>query len=181
MGLSVKNFTKKVIHFKVLYLSQDICINMVDSVETTTPTVEVAANGASENETEEVSETTAAEKTVETENGDSTKEATNGKETETEKEATNGKEAANGTETETEKASEEEEKVTSNKEETSTEEVAVEGEEATKRKADSPSEDETVEKIAKLKETAAEVVSEAEKKLPEEPLTEAEATAEATA
>merc|ERR1711994_1059395 len=175
MGLSVKNFTKKVIHFEVLYLSQDICINMVDSVETTTPTVEVAANGASENETEEVSETTAADKTVETENGDTTKEATNGKETETEKEATNGKE------TETEKVSEEEEKVTSNKEETSTEEVAVEGEEATKRKADSPSEDETVEKIAKLKETAAEVVSEAEKKLPEEPLTEAEATAEATA
>merc|ERR1711915_933905 len=153
------------IHFEVLYLSQDICINMVDSVETTTPTVEVAANGASENETEEVSETTAADKTVETENGDTTKEATNGTETETE----------------TEKASEEEEKVTSNKEETNTEEVAVEGEEATKRKADSPSEDETVEKIAKLKETAAEVVSEAEKKLPEEPLTEAEATAEATA
>merc|ERR1712126_485076 len=49
--------------------------------------------------------------------------------------------------------------------------------EATKRKADAPSEDETSEKIAKLKETAAEVVTEAEKKLPEEPLTEAEATA----
>merc|ERR1712147_583661 len=49
--------------------------------------------------------------------------------------------------------------------------------EATKRKADEPSEDETVEKIAKLKETAAEVVAEAEQKLPEEPLTEAEATA----
>merc|ERR1712038_330801 len=50
-------------------------------------------------------------------------------------------------------------------------------EEATKRKADTPSEDETVEKIAKLKETAAEVVAEAEQSLPEEPLTEAEATA----
>merc|ERR1712102_151360 len=49
--------------------------------------------------------------------------------------------------------------------------------EATKRKADEPSEDETVEKIAKLKETAAEVVADAEQKLPEEPLTEAEATA----
>merc|ERR1719382_1094556 len=50
-------------------------------------------------------------------------------------------------------------------------------EEATKRKADTPSEDVTVEKIAKLKETAAEVVAEAEQSLPEEPLTEAEATA----
>merc|ERR1711884_80501 len=49
-------------------------------------------------------------------------------------------------------------------------------EEATKRKADAPSEDETVEKIAKLKETAAEVVAEAEQSLPTEPLTEAEAT-----
>merc|ERR1712107_497496 len=46
-----------------------------------------------------------------------------------------------------------------------------------KRKADEPSEDETSEKIAKLKETAADVVAEEEKKLPEEPLTEAEATA----
>ena len=53
----------------------------------------------------------------------------------------------------------------------------AETEEATKRKADEPSEDETSEKIAKLKETAAEVVAEAEQKLPEEPLTEAEATA----
>merc|ERR1712027_160693 len=87
---------------------------MVDNVETTTPTVEEATNGASETATTEGSKT---------------------------------------------------------------EEVTAEGDEATKRKADAPSEDETVEKIAKLKESAAEVVSEAEKKLPEEPLTEAEATA----
>merc|ERR1712018_264692 len=171
MGLSVKNYTKKVIHFELLHLSHFIeYLNMVDSVEATTPIVEVAANGASENAAE-VSETTAAEKTVETENGDSTKEAANGKETETEKE------------TEAE-APKEEKEVTNASEEASTEEVTVEGgeaEEATKRKAETPSEDETVEKIAKLKETAAEVVSEAEKKLPEEPLTEEEATAEATA
>merc|ERR1711983_569698 len=57
-----------------------------------------------------------------------------------------------------------------------TEETKEVVDEATKRKADEPSEDETVEKIAKLKETAAEVVAEAEQKLPEEPLTEAEAT-----
>ena len=49
--------------------------------------------------------------------------------------------------------------------------------EATKRKADTPADEETVEKIAKLKEAAAEVVTEAEKSLPSEPLTEAEATA----
>ena len=54
--------------------------------------------------------------------------------------------------------------------------LVKEADEATKRKADEPSEDETVEKIAKLKETAAEVVAEAEQKLAE-PLTEAEATA----
>merc|ERR1711953_1169912 len=66
---------------------------------------------------------------------------------------------------------------TEEKEET-TEEVTKETtEESTKRKADAPSEDETVEKIAKLKETAAEVVAEAEQSLPKEPLTEAEATA----
>ena len=45
-----------------------------------------------------------------------------------------------------------------------------------KRPAESATEDETTEKIAKLKETAAEVVAEVEKSLPE-PLTEAEATA----
>merc|ERR1712117_761421 len=69
------------------------------------------------------------------------------------------------------------EEATNGASETATEEVTAEGDEAAKRKADAPSEDETVEKIAKLKESAAEVVSEAEKKLPEEPLTEAEATA----
>merc|ERR1711936_427157 len=56
-------------------------------------------------------------------------------------------------------------------------EVTEETDEATKRKADAPSEDETAEKIAKLKESAAEVVAEAEQSLPEEPLTEEEATA----
>merc|ERR1711992_333360 len=63
------------------------------------------------------------------------------------------------------------------KEETTEESTEESTEEATKRKADAPSEDETVEKIAKLKETAAEVVAEAEQSLPTEPLTEAEATA----
>merc|ERR1712117_241517 len=97
---------------------------MVDNVETTTPTVEEATNGASETATEEVAAATS------TENGNGTTEATNGAET---KEA----EAAP-------------EKI----------------EEEKAPKAAAPSEDETVEKIAKLKESAAEVVSEAEKKLP---------------
>merc|ERR1712020_81613 len=132
---------------------------MVDNVETTTPTVEEATNGASETATEEV----AAATTTDNGNG-TTEEATNGAET---KEA----EAA------PEKAEEEKAPEAATTEESKTEEVTAEGDEATKRKADAPSEDETVEKIAKLKESAAEVVSEAEKKLPEEPLTEAEATA----
>merc|ERR1712117_619972 len=132
---------------------------MVDNVETTTPTVEEATNGASETATEEVAAATT------TENGNGTTDATNGAET---KEA----EAAPEKTEEEEKAPE---AVTT--EESKTEEVTAEGDEATKRKADEPSEEETVEKIAKLKESAAEVVSEAEKKLPEEPLTEAEATA----
>ena len=67
--------------------------------------------------------------------------------------------------------------VTEDKEEKKEDKEETETEEATKRKADAPSEDETVEKIAKLKETAAEVVAEAEQSLPKEPLTEAEATA----
>ena len=71
-------------------------------------------------------------------------------------------------------ATEEKEETPKETTEEATEESA---EEATKRKADAPSEDETVEKIAKLKETAAEVVAEAEQSLPKEPLTEAEATA----
>merc|ERR1712079_496332 len=129
---------------------------MVDNVETTTPTVEEvtpASNGTSETATEEV---TAAAK----ENG------TNG---------THGAEKKEETTTETEKAeSNEAVKDTAPEEE---KETPAEAEEATKRKADEPSEDETSEKIAKLKETAAEVVAEAEQKLPEEPLTEAEATA----
>merc|ERR1711936_1280451 len=68
------------------------------------------------------------------------------------------------------------EAVTKEKEEKK-EEVTEETDEATKRKADAPSEDETAEKIAKLKESAAEVVVEAEQSLPKEPLTEEEATA----
>merc|ERR1711983_762566 len=80
----------------------------------------------------------------------------------------------NGVHKETTEEKPEEEK---KEEEVATTEEAKEAEEATKRRADEPSEDETVEKIAKLKETAAEVVAEAEQKLPEEPLTEAEATA----
>merc|ERR1712178_380619 len=104
---------------------------MVDNVETTTPTVEEATNGAETKEAEAAPEKTEEEKAPEA----------------------------------------------ATTEESKTEEVTAEGDEATKRKADAPSEDETVEKIAKLKESAAEVVSEAEKKLPEEPLTEAEATA----
>merc|ERR1712062_431651 len=75
-------------------------------------------------------------------------------------------------------ATEEKEATTEETPKETTEESTEEStEEATKRKADTPSEDETVEKIAKLKETAAEVVAEAEQSLPEEPLTEAEATA----
>merc|ERR1712110_57443 len=129
-------------------------IKMVDNVETTTPTIEeVAAPVAADN-----GEAAAVTEEVKTsENGaNGTHEETK----EPEVESTNG--AAEKTE---------------GKEET-TEEVTEETtEEATKRKADAPSEEETVEKIAKLKETAAEVVSEAEQSLPEEPLTEAEATA----
>ena len=82
-------------------------------------------------------------------------------------------ESTNGATDKTEKE-ETTEEVTKETTEESTEEST---EEATKRKADAPSEDETVEKIAKLKETAAEVVAEAEQSLPKEPLTEAEATA----
>merc|ERR1712079_668025 len=129
---------------------------MVDNVETTTPTVEEvtpASNGTSETATEEV---TAAAK----ENG------TNG---------THEAEKKEETTTETEKAESNGEAAV--KDAAPEEETPAETEEATKRKADEPSEDETSEKIAKLKETAAEVVAEAEQKLPEEPLTEAEATA----
>merc|ERR1712147_253644 len=151
MGLLVRSLPKKVTLFLCPISHTQNSHKMVDNVETTTPTVEeVATNGESEKTATE--EVTAAA----TENG------TNGvhKETTEEKdgeatEATNGAEAAKET----------------------TEETKEVVDEATKRKADEPSEDEIVEKIAKLKETAAEVVAEAEQKLPEEPLTEAEATA----
>merc|ERR1739847_152429 len=80
----------------------------------------------------------------------------------------------NGAADKTEEKEETTEEATKETTEETTEEAT---EEATKRKADAPSEEETVEKIAKLKETAAEVVAEAEQSLPKEPLTEAEATA----
>merc|ERR1712117_40841 len=157
MGLSTQSLPKKLT--LVLINHTKHIFKMVDNVETTTPTVEEATNGASETATEEVAAATS------TENGNgTTEEATNGAET---KEA----EAA------PEKTEEEKAPEAATTEESKTEDVTAEGDEATKRKADAPSEDETVEKIAKLKESAAEVVSEAEKKLPEEPLTEAEATA----
>merc|ERR1712141_871596 len=63
---------------------------------------------------------------------------------------------------EAEKTEEKEETTEEVTEETTEETTEESTEEATKRKADAPSEEETVEKIAKLKETAAEVVSEAE-------------------
>ena len=134
-----------------------IYVGFVLIVLLSSPTVEEvtpASNGTSETATEEV---TAAAK----ENGtNGTHEAEKKEETttETEKAESNG-EAVKDAATEEEK------------------DTPAETEEATKRKADEPSEDETSEKIAKLKETAAEVVAEAEQKLPEEPLTEAEATA----
>merc|ERR1712117_477311 len=156
MGLSTQSLPKKLT--LVLINHTKHIFKMVDNVETTTPTVEEATNGASETATEEVAAATS------TENGNGTTEETNGAET---KEA----EAA------PEKTEEEKAPEAATTEESKTEEVTAEGDEAAKRKADAPSEDETVEKIAKLKESAAEVVSEAEKKLPEEPLTEAEATA----
>ena len=128
------------------------------------PTVEeVATNGESETATEEVTAATA------TENGaNGTHEAEKNGET---------KEAESTNEAEAEAKTEETKETTEAAPEAEKEAETKEDEEATKRKADAPSEDETSEKIAKLKETAAEVVTEAEKKLPEEPLTEAEATA----
>merc|ERR1712141_392962 len=137
-------------------------IKMVDNVETTTPTIEEVAAPVADNGEAEPAVT---EEVKTSENGaNGTHEETK----EPEVESTNG--AADKTE-EKEETTEEATKETT---EETTEEAT---EEATKRKADAPSEEETVEKIAKLKETAAEVVSEAEQSLPEEPLTEAEATA----
>merc|ERR1711997_219255 len=137
-------------------------IKMVDNVETTTPTIEeVAAPVAADN-----GEAAAVTEEVKTsENG------ANGTHEETKEPEV---ESTNGAAEKTEEKEETTEEVT---EETTEETTEESPEEATKRKADAPSEEETVEKIAKLKETAAEVVSEAEQSLPEEPLTEAEATA----
>merc|ERR1711981_824803 len=133
-------------------------IKMVDNVETTTPTIEEVAAPVADNGEAEPAVT---EEVKTSENGaNGTHEETK----EPEVESTNG--AADKTE--------EKEETTEEATEETTEEST---EEATKRKADTPSEDETVEKIAKLKETAAEVVAEAEQSLPKEPLTEAEATA----
>merc|ERR1711974_382955 len=143
-------------HFSLsTFKPSSFIIKMVDNVETTTPTIEeVAAPVAADN-----GEAAAVTEEVKTsENG------ANGSHEETkepEVESTNG-------------ATEEKEETSEETTEEATEEST---EEATKRKADAPSEDVTVEKIAKLKETAAEVVAEAEQSLPEEPLTEAEATA----
>merc|ERR1711936_1176687 len=135
---------------------------MVDNVETTTPTIEEVAAPVADNGEAEPAVT---EEVKTSENGaNGTHEETK----EPEVESTNG--AADKTE-EKEETTEEATKETT---EETTEEAT---EEATKRKADAPSEEETVEKIAKLKETAAEVVAEAEQSLPKEPLTEAEATA----
>merc|ERR1712001_182641 len=123
---------------------------MVDNVETTTPTIEEVAAPVADNGEAEPAVT---EEVKTSENGaNGTHEETK----EPEVESTNGA---------TDKTDEKEE---------TTEEATKE---TTKRKADAPSEEETVEKIAKLKETAAEVVAEAEQSLPKEPLTEAEATA----
>merc|ERR1712088_271664 len=145
-----------------LHKSPSSFIKMVDNVETTTPTIEeVAAPVAADN-----GEAAAVTEEVKTsENGAS---GTHEETKEPEVESTNG--SADKTE-EKEETTEEATKET-------TEETTEEStEEATKRKADAPIEEETVEKIAKLKETAAEVVAEAEQSLPKEPLTEAEATA----
>merc|ERR1712141_619943 len=137
-------------------------IKMVDNVETTTPTIEEVAAPVADNGEAEPAVT---EEVKTSENGaNGTHEETK----EPEVESTNG--AADKTE-------EKEETTEEATEETTKETTEESTEEATKRKADAPSEEETVEKIAKLKETAAEVVAEAEQSLPKEPLTEAEATA----
>merc|ERR1712038_65307 len=130
---------------------------MAETVETTTPTVEeVKAPEAASNGEAEAEAAPAENGTTEaTSNGTTEETSSNG----TTEEATNGTTEANGA-----------------SEVTPSEAEASESE-ATKRKADEPADEETSEKIAKLKEAAAEVVSEAEKTLPSEPLTEAEATA----
>merc|ERR1711868_299675 len=138
MGLSVQSLPKKVL-LLLSYIQYTIKnFNMVDNVETTTPTVEeVAANGESKTATEEVKEAVASE------NG------TNGVHKEEEKKEENG---------EAKEAEATPETTTSEAEAVAEETKEESAEEATKRKADEPSEDETSEKIAKLKETAADVV-----------------------
>merc|ERR1712154_693552 len=171
MGILCQRLQSEGCLLKLLLLSHQKLRKMAETVETTTPTVE-------EVQTPEVATKGAAEAAPEVTNGateepssnGSTEEATNGT---TEAESTNGSteaestESSNGT-TETSEAA---------AEEPSTNGEAAETNEATKRKADTPADEETIEKIAKLKEAAAEVVAEAEKDLPSEPLTEAEATA----
>ena len=100
-----------------------------------------------------------------------------------EKEETNGEAAKETTEAETTNGSTEEVKNGEEKEATNgsteTEEKETTGE-AVKRKAEdeeTKEEEGSAEKIAKLKEVAAEKLNEAEEKLPAEPLTEAEAIA----
>merc|ERR1712045_192382 len=160
MGLSVKSLPKKVTSLS-LRKSPSSFIKMVDNVETTTPTIEeVAAPAADNGEAEAVTEEVKT-----SENGAN---GTHEEAKEPEVESTNG---------DTDKTEEKEETTEEVTKETTEESTEDSTEEATKRKADAPSEDETVEKIAKLKETAAEVVAEAEQSLPKEPLTEAEATA----
>ena len=150
-----------ILHIVLIILIPSLCYKATINFTIFSPTIEevaapVADNGEAAAVTEEVKTS---------ENGaNGTHEETK----EPEVESTNG--AADKTE-EKEETTEEATKETT---EETTEEAT---EEATKRKADAPSEEETVEKIAKLKETAAEVVSEAEQSLPKEPLTEAEATA----
>merc|ERR1712029_287498 len=122
MGLSVQSLPKKVL-LLLSYTQYTVKnFNMVDNVETTTPTVEeVAANGESKTATEEVKEAVAAE------NG------TNGVHKEEEKKEENGeaKEAEATPETTTSEA------------EAVAEETKEESAEEAKRKADEPSEDET--------------------------------------
>lgn len=145
-------------HIVLIILIPSLCYKAIIDVTLFSPTIEEVSAPAVDNaEAEPVTEQVKT-----SENGaNGTHEETK----EPEVESTNG-------------ATEEKEATTEETPKETTEESTEEStEEATKRKADTPSEDETVEKIAKLKETAAEVVAEAEQSLPEEPLTEAEATA----
>merc|ERR1711997_27187 len=190
MGIhSLSGTTKRRLLTEVRVISNKILIKMAETVETTTPTVEevktpeVATNGEAEAAAPaETATETATNGTTEepSSNGTTEEPATNGATEEatngaTEAESTNGATEAESTESSngTTEAATEESSANGASEVESVEEAS----EASKRKADTPADEETVEKIAKLKEVAAEVVSEAEKDLPSEPLTEAEATA----